>query len=146
MSATRDKTQKTVFVYSNLYQIYRKELDQAMARQGVMASSAQENPANRSLPDEAAYELPSARPQVLRADDLRALGARVEPYRPPELLRKRFRGAPDLPASSTATPSAASPFVAGDAIESLRRNLRELHELHSKLRFMLQELEEYVKR
>lgn len=158
MSATRDKTQKTVFVYSNLYQLYRKGLQQAKASPGVAASSTgasgpevlvEADPGSTARTIEAssasAVEIrtPRARSsQVLKSEDLQALHARVEPYNPPELLRKRFRGAPE-PGIGSQT-SVTGQVLADGAIESLKRNLQALNELHARLRFMLQELEEHL--
>jgi len=110
MSATRDKSQKTTFVYSNLYNIYKKGKGTATQR-------------------------------VLKAENLNDLSlssVRVRSHSVVELLGKR------LP---KAAPLSSQPVVANanPAIESLKENLKQLNDLHVKLRFMLKELEELVK-
>ncbi len=105
MSATHDKSQKTTFVYSNLYTLYRQGKDLAKEAQ-VPASS-----------------------RVLKADDLKNPAFAVRPFRPAEFLEKRITQAPVLVSRS-------------QAVESLKTNLKQLNDLHDRLRFMLQEIEE----
>ncbi|MCM2322429.1 MAG: hypothetical protein NDJ90_04120 [Oligoflexia bacterium] len=126
MSATRDKNQKAMFVYTNLYQLYRKE-----SRKEQVNSEEIE-----SLPF-------VARPNrnILKAEELRAAAAapaaapqpRIEAYNPPAFIGKRVE-----------RPEYLAP-QRNEAIESLKENLKTLNDLHSRLRFMLQELEELVK-
>ncbi len=106
MSATRDKNQKVAFVYSNLYEIYRKGKDAAV-------SSPSHN--------------------VLKANDVNQTPfAKVRSYTPAELIGKRIQRPKSLPS-------------ANPALQSLKDNLKALNDLHARLRFMLQELEELVK-
>lgn len=70
MSATRDQSQKTTFVYSNLYTLYRK---------GKLAAQNS--------------------PNILKTEDLRP-GVKVEPYTPVELLSKRVDSTPETQAAS----------------------------------------------
>ena len=115
MSATRDKSQKITFVFSNFYHLYKKGKDAAMSA---------------DLPEVPASE------RVLKAGDARAelakpLAVDLREHRPAEFIGKRVPKPPVLPPST--------------AIVSLRENLKQLTDLHSRLRFMLNELEELVK-
>jgi hypothetical protein len=112
MSATRDKSQKITFVFSNFYHLYKKGKD--------AATSAE-------LPEVPASE------RVLKAGDANSELARplAVNHRPAEFIGKRITKPPVLPPST--------------AIVSLRENLKSLTDLHSRLRFMLQELEDLVK-
>jgi hypothetical protein len=148
MSATRDKTQKITFVYSNLYSIYRKGVERA--REGAIRESGDQSP---SAAAEALTELASVRsPQVfesglvIKAKDLRAPAERatppapprVTPYTPAELLGKRVVARP------AATPAQAQK-AAPQAVASLKENLQSLNDLQARLRFMLTELEDLIK-
>ena len=129
MSATRDKSQKTTFVYSNLYQIYRKGKDAANASPGLTTS------------------------QVIKAADASATVVRretapdatvVRPYNPAELMAKRMARPAVLPQKeSKASPAVSTPAV--HPLESLKQNMKDLNDLQARLRFMLQELEDLVK-
>ena len=152
MSATRDKTQKIAFVYSNLYHVYKK---------GKSAAA--------TLPK-------MAKGQVLKAEDLAKLAAeaatsttfaavQVKTYAPVSLLLKRIQersekaAATPIPSSSPMAPiaklkpqSTQAPDSANhpanaqlQALGSLKENLKSLNELHARLRFMLKELEDLVK-
>jgi len=123
MSATQDKTQKVAFVYSNLYQLYRKGKEAAQVSKG----------------------------QVLKAEDLKNLAAQTEPkvdvkitaFTPVELIGKRV----SKPASIAVAPVAqSSKPTSNPAIESLKDNLKQLNDLRSRLHFMLQELETLTKK
>jgi len=141
MSATQDKTQKITFVYSNLYEIYRKGKEAAKA-----APVAPLNPEAPLVQDAAdlsseALAAPLAVPahsrgQVLKADDLR--NARIEPFTPAELIGKRV-------ARPAVLGKPAPALKAAPAIESLKQNLKSLNDLHERLRFMLAEIEELTK-
>ncbi|HUP58544.1 MAG TPA: hypothetical protein VM598_13890 [Bdellovibrionota bacterium] len=132
MSATRDKSQKITFVFSNFYHLYKKGVDAAKSAE---------------LPEVPAREVPASE-RVLKAGDANAelakpfavnrLNAQADPaaagvreHRPAEFIGKRIAKPPVLPPST--------------AIVSLRENLKSLTDLHSRLRFMLQELEDLVK-
>lgn len=125
MSATQDKTQKISFVYSNLYQLYRKGKE--------AASQAQ-------VPSESPLAVPardSQIPHVLKTGDLKADALRIETFKPTEFIQKRVSSKPEVLAPTR--PGQA------EAVASLKKNLNSLNELHSRLRFMLQELEDLVK-
>ncbi|MDR3607032.1 MAG: hypothetical protein P4M08_06595 [Oligoflexia bacterium] len=141
MSATHDKSQRTTFVYSNLYQLYRK---------GKQAAQQ-------------AGEVESSRPDsfhVLKAGDLKAESlVKIESFSPPEFLGKRVEAArepalapglrveiarPGL-APAVAPSVAQATLVQNAALSSLKENVKALQDLHSRLRFMLKELEELAK-
>lgn len=160
MSATRDKTQKITFVYSNFYNLYRK---------GKEAASNAEVPATTPM------GLTTS--QVLKADSAAAQSAvtpkslkesvQISEYRAPELIGRRLpnpmiRAVPAAPAPAPAEQvelrakavleqpvslTGYQPILGKDAeaLMSLRGNLEQLNQLHSRLRFMLQELEDLVK-
>ena len=110
MSATRDKNQKFTFLYSNLYQIYKKDKER-------------ETP---PAPPDFSFQTHS---RVLKAEDLH----KVVEFKPMELLRPKTQ-------STVPVPSPVS-----DPVQNLKKNLQDLSELHSRLKFMLQELEELIK-
>src|SRR5262245_41813756 len=95
MSATRDSSQKFKFVYSNLYQIYRKGKD-----------AAKEADVSEPVVAPVAKGLTSGK--VLKAEDLRAesplAAVRVNPYTPAELLGPRL-AAKAAPATETVAPA-----------------------------------------
>lgn len=155
MSASRDKSQKPTFVFTNLHSLYRKGVDAAGTAEvegagvGLVVKNASAAPAAASSvsapPADSrateSREIPKTEASragvsgtVLKAQDLRA-EAPAEPavrrHSPPEFIAKRVARPPVLPPSS--------------AVVSLRENLKALNELHQRLRFMLQELEDLVK-
>jgi hypothetical protein len=139
MSASYDKTQKATFVFTNLYQIYRKGKDAAVSAQlGTPAAEAAPFIARSS-------STPSASRNVLKADDLRQSSTaqpRVEAYNPPAFIGGNPVKSPI--GKRLDRPEYLAP-QRNEAIESLKENLKTLNDLHSRLRFMLQELEELVK-
>jgi hypothetical protein len=153
MSATRDKSQKVAFVYSNLYQLYRKGRDAAVGAdpQAVIAKYKAQQPAAGSEMAPGTQGLSSGR--VIKADDLRAASANggapakpefepavaVRHYEPAALIGKR------LPKPEAITSAAGAHPIQNQALNSLKQNLNALQDLHARLRFMLQELEELVK-
>jgi hypothetical protein len=165
MSATRDKSQKVTFVYSNLYSIYRKGIERA--RDGAVRESAATSP---SLGAEALTELAVGTPSatasrvaknfqsgvVIKSDDLRNQNAaapavvtppaapRVTPYTPAELIGKRVARPASLMSQPVATPGKNQPATP-DAVQSLKQNLESLNDLQARLRFMLKELEDLIK-
>lgn len=123
MSASYDKSQRHTFVFSNLYQVYRKG---KKAAQDAKISVGEENVqthvlkvGNRSI--EVKSEVPLER--------------KVEAFRPVEFLRKRTE--------ETKLPGAQAP--SNQAVNQLKSNLKNLDDLHSRLQFMLKELEDLVK-
>jgi hypothetical protein len=116
MSANRDKNQRVTFVYSNLYQIYKSGKEAAQAADPLPG-----------LPVSST---------VLKTENLKA-GVEIRPYEPVELIGKRIQKK-EIPA--------LAPAKAPDAtVQGLKDNLKALNDLHQRLRFMLQELEDLVK-
>jgi hypothetical protein len=132
MPATQDKSQKVTFVFSNLYQLYKRE----------KAGQATEGPATAADPSFKPIHVPPppthlrtpGRPvsgAVLKTGDLHDPALAIHAHRPPEFIGMRVARPPSLPSST--------------AVVSLRENLRALSDLHNRLRFMLHELEDLVK-
>lgn len=121
MSATHDKSQKTTFVYSNLYQIYKKGKDAAM-KADVTSAAPFAIPSEKNVLKAGNVAQPeSAGPEV-----------KISAYTPIDLIGKRV-----------ARPESIS---SNSAINSLKDNLKNLNDLHARLKFMLQELEELVRK
>lgn len=140
MSATRDQSQKVSFVYSNLYQIYQKGKAEAIAAEVPNSGAVIKAPeVSAQLPAESAKPLAvNPRSHILKTEDLRnqVSSVKVAEYNPTAFIGKRV-GRPAV------LPPAQQPTA---AITSLKENLKSLNDLHSRLRFMLQELEELVKK
>jgi hypothetical protein len=168
MSATRDKSQKVAFVYSNLYKIYRDGKNAAQEAGGVVKSEAAATSPQAEVSSSPLVVPTGVSPgltrsnAVLKAGDVAVDGIpgapKIDTYSPASLLGKRVRKPESLAASEIigeripAAPRAAAvaaprpSFPASNpALESLKDNLKALNSLHSRLRFMLQELEELVK-
>ena len=145
MSATRDPSQKHTFVYSNLYQLYRKG---KVAAQN--ATVGVKDARDASAADGRSSVEPSAEPtrtglatgRIIKADELTSVrapgpvGLRVARHEPPRLLGKRIEA--NRPSKGDASRR--------QAIDGLRDNLRQLQSLHERLRFMLKEIEEFSDR
>lgn len=115
MPATRDKNQKVTFVYSNLYQVYKKGLEAART---------------------AGSPVGLTRGKVLKPGDVHESRIQVESYRPASLA---------APSSSLQQRQHLPMQQQKEALQSLRDNLKSLNDLHSRLRFMLKELEDLVR-
>ncbi|OFZ54153.1 MAG: hypothetical protein A2428_02245 [Bdellovibrionales bacterium RIFOXYC1_FULL_54_43] len=131
MSASRDKTQKVAFVYSNLYQLYRKGKETAHPVEAAQVQPQAQPPTGQALAASAGAAVVRSG-NVLKSDDLRAAALAITPYAPTEFIGKRVPR-PEVIATKNS------------AVESLKKNLQELNDLHSRLRFMLKELEDLVK-
>lgn len=135
MSATRDKNQRIAFVYSNLYQIYRKGKD--------AAQSAQVETPDRSAVIKTGFKTHSVKTEV-------AQQMKVDAYRPVEFLRTPLTQVPvkeERPTPVIKTPAqppahAPAPHA---ALENLKKNLGDLQDLHERLKFLLTELEDLSK-
>jgi hypothetical protein len=144
MSATRDQSQKVSFVYSNLYQIYQKGKAEAIKADvpnsgAVIKAADVPSMSNGQLPAESPIPFAvNPRSHILKTDDLRnqVSSVKVAEYNPTAFIGKRV-------ARPAVLPPAQQPTA---AITSLKENLKSLNDLHSRLRFMLQELEELVKK
>ncbi len=140
MSATRDQGQKIAFVYSNLYKLYQKGKTEATeANVNAPQEEAKTETHAEMVAPVAVIQKPLATSSnVLKADDLHKAekpAAKVSNYNPTEFIGKRV-----------ARPAAiAKSNAPREAISSLKDNLKSLNDLHSRLRFMLQELEDLVK-
>jgi len=125
MSATRDTTQKFTFVYSNLYQIYRKGKEAATSAPIPPAMSAEKL---KSLGVQSG--------RVIKADDFNSSqNVHVVRHEPPRFLAKRLE-------THRASSKTTLHPQRKEAIDGLRDNLKTLKGLHERLRFMLKELEE----
>lgn len=160
MSANRDTSQKTTFVYSNLYQLYRKgkeAADQSQVPAQVSAQVPAQAPvanAAESVADlrQAVFQLPNpmgalpSEKNVLKSTDLKAQAApAVNAYEPPSLLAKRIVEKPQaLKQAQKNGPNGMMPAQSA-AIQSLKDNLKTLNDLHARLKFMLEELQDLVK-
>ena len=152
MSATRDKNQKSTFMYSNLYALYRKGKDAAHSASVPSASpSASPSESEHDAQKDASNYFAKTSGKVLKAENLK--DHVVEPFRPTEFLEKRLTPPPAPVAVLKAAPAPMDyghkPIKAhqaqAEALNSLKSNLKNLNDLHSRLRFMLQELEDLVK-
>jgi hypothetical protein len=160
MSATRDKNQKIAFVYSNMYALYKKGKDAATAstpfainRTAPVEPAAPATGASRSVSaapvtvkgklaptvsdiDAELSRDREPRQHVLKVANLvesAPASVKINSYSPPEFIGKRIVQKPEYLAKQN------------PAIESLKTNLKTLNDLHSRLRFMLQELEDLIK-
>ena len=123
MSANRDRNQRATFVYSNLYQLYKKNPEAPVAPQ---------TPA----------ELPGQTGTVLKCGDRRV----VANYQPMTLIARKAEAARELAPTLASTAEAIeAPAPEANGLSSLKENLKTLNDLHARLRFMLKELEELVK-
>lgn len=117
MSASHDSSHKITFVYSNFYDLYRKGLD--AAQQAPDASPFAGNP-------------------VLKTENLKSTVADISPaVSGNNAIKLRLKDSQPLPRPALNTQH--------EALKGLKRNLESLNDLHSRLRFMLGELEELVK-
>ncbi len=128
MSASRDTTQKFTFVYSNLYQIYRKGKEAAVSA-----------PTPPAMDPEKLKNLGVQSGNVIKADDLHSsANVHVVRHEPPRFIAKRLE-------THRAFSKTSLHPQRKEAIEGLRDNLKTLKGLHERLRFMLKELEELTK-
>ncbi len=123
MSATQDKSQKTTFVYSNLYQLYRKGKEAAQKAEVG--------------PDSSFHVLKTADLKLQKSGQA---AVKIEEYSPQEFIGLRI-GRIDKKAAAPISAVQASP-AQDSALASLKQNVKSLQDLHSRLRFMLKELEE----
>ncbi len=149
MSAKQDKSQKIAFVYSNLYEIYRKGKAAASESKGVAGHGSGRSDAFQSeqaplageyAPDALQSPFAVTSGRVIKSKDLREdqvhkpTQAEIRPFAPAELIGKRVQ-----------KPEVLKQAPANPAIDQLKDNLRTLNDLHARLRFMLKELEDLVK-
>lgn len=142
MSATRDQSQKVAFVYSNLYQIYQKGKTAAQ-NASVPSEEAPSKVDSSPVAVSQSHSL-QAHSKILKAEDLHQEkpSQKVSSYNPAELIGKRIERVVKRPAVLNVPKDAQAPK---HAIVNLKDNLKSLNDLHARLRFMLQELEDLVK-
>jgi len=118
--ASRDKSQNVGFVYTNIYQLYKK------------AQNAPE---------------PSSDSRVWRSDDLGEITITkfqprtLTPSQPVSAQAAQAQAAPALEKAA-----APAPLIASNPFDDLKSNISRLQDLHSRLRFMLKELEDLVEK
>ncbi len=132
MSATQDKSQKITFVYSNLYELYKKGK--------AAAHAADVNPVDPN---------PEAEPRPFGARGLTTgkvikagEAAKVEAYTPTSFTANRI-------AERRPTPEILHQLQAkrhAQGLDSLRASLEQLKDVHARLKFMLGELQDFLKK
>ena len=148
MSATRDSSQKVTFVYTNLFQLFKKEQQELNEMQKPENQVAPLTVAAPLAAPAAKLETPPAAPvsaapmgltrgAILKSEDIREKKIQVSAYTPVELMGKRT-----IPKPAILT---KPQHEQNQAVQSLRKNLGNLQDLHSRLKFMLTELDELVK-
>lgn len=118
----------------NVIGLTRAKILKAQDLKGLRSSKSSDSGTTSFFRPMGAYPLPKT---------LQQPAAKISEYRPTELLSKRL--APGSESVSPETTGAALQAQA-EAVKSLKGNLKALNDLHSRLRFMLEELEELVKK
>lgn len=180
MSASRDQTQKTTFVFNNLYQLYKKNIpspvkvqtaetkseavdvlkdlsvqaraeliekalqakqessSQSGLRKGVLLQAAV-LPSSQIIKEtqEAGMKSPEAEVKVYRAPAFIKNPAQASVIQSPEALPKKL---------STEWNILETKTESSQTITSLKKNLKDLENLHERLKFMLKEIEELTKK
>ncbi len=124
MSAYLDKSQGVTFVYSNIFDLYKK---------------AKESKLDAPFVAEPVRSLES--PRVLKAADIKA----AEPFRPEELKAPSSERPFPVPMGVREAEEKAKKMNMRP-VANLQKNLSELTDAHEKLRFLLQELEGLTKK
>lgn len=134
MSAYLDKSQGITFVYSNIFDLYRKakeaKLDEPFVAQAPTPRAA-------PAPLHAVTEAPAAR--VIKESD-----AKVESYEPRELDPGTER--PYAVPMGVREAEEKAKRLGQRPLASLQKNLSDLTDAHDKLRFLLKELETLTKK
>lgn len=136
MPAERDRSQKVGFVYSNIYELYKqsqvlaKAEKEALKKGGALKSNS----------------------RVLRLDDLGNI--KVTKFEPKELQKDQPVAIAEVLRQNSALgvnakivlhhPDAGTEKKDEAAFQELKSNIERLQDMHSKLRFMLKELEDLV--
>lgn len=152
MSATRDKSQKIAFVYSNFYHLYKK--GKTAARNANVDASAEAPRKELRLNSVVQTAVDDAKPVVLQVQPpLNGLNGAImsEPqpqievrnYEPIEFMQKRLDNAKKLAHARNVQNKKAADR--NREIASLKRNVQQLDGLQKKLNFMLRELEDLLK-
>ena len=135
MSATRDSSQKPTFVFTNLYELFKK------------SQEIQNKNAPQTTPDQKPLGVVSG--TVLKMGQNPVAPKIVQPYEPVELMNKRveeMRIKAQAAYAAQAAGAKAAQQASQNAVQDLRKNLGDLKDLQSRLRFMLQELEDLLKK
>ncbi len=145
MSATRDRSQKFAFVYSNLYRMYQKEKEkhpvgslnplQGVTSGKVLKAEDLHNSQDNSQVHSQVYT------QVNNQASNQVDSIKIEKYRPVELIQPRI-AAKTVQSQLQAN---AHLMSSSNALNSLKNNLQTLNQLHDRLKFMLKELEELTR-
>ena len=139
MSADRDKSQRLAFVYSNLYQLYKKE----------QAAKPEAKVEVKTEPEETSALLKTAEikvPNPITSEPKPVV--QIRSYQPVEILGKRIeslRQKEEALAAGKARNQVEFKPQANATLEGLKTNLKSLNELQSRLHFMLKEIEELAK-
>jgi hypothetical protein len=132
MSATRDKSVRVGFVYSNLYELYKKGVTAAKAAPSVQHGEAESS---------GYTPLGLTRGKVLKAETVAELDLKVRAFEPAEFLGRRIEGRKAIVAISPKSVIRKE----SEAVSGLKDSLAKLHDLHERLRFMLKEIEDLSK-
>jgi len=123
MSAYLDKSQGVTFVYSNIFELYKKAKESKLDAPFF------------------AEKIPSLEtPRVLKAANVKA-----EPFRPEELKAPAAERTFPVPMGVREAEEKAKRMNMRP-VANLQKNLSELTDAHEKLRFLLQELEGLTKK
>ncbi len=123
MSATRDKNQKIAFVYSNLYRIYK----QGKAKDLKIESS------------EGSSNHPGLT-RVIKVGEVNP-STDVQSYEPVAFVRPKKIAKPIVKEIADDPETKKTQL---SAVSGLKKNLKDLTQIQSRLRFMLTELEDLI--
>lgn len=162
MSATRDSSQKVAFLFTNLYQVYRKEKGAASPvlktgdlKVGVPVLSEQAETAGRDASAGKSEDL-VATSRTLSPAKIQANQIKVTAFEPRDFCatpgaRSTKTAAAPTPAHPNARTLVRKPSflrqaadASDPALERLQKSLLQLQEIQSRLHFMLEELEQIV--
>ncbi len=147
MSATRDRSQKFAFVYSNLYQIYKSDRKGWSNDGPVVIQHQSKDYDKRGLSSgvikaqDAAQTLRGPAGHQLMQNIANRVQPSIQPYAAPKFEANRIPEAAKLFTRSAKL--SQSPVL---QVESLKANLADLESLQSRLKFMLKEIEELTKK
>lgn len=137
MSAYLDKSQGITFVYSNIFDLYKKakdsKLDAPFAVEGMKAAAPGMNPATNPLNGTLG--------RVIKAADLAKEAPQA--FKPAELKTSETARTFPVPMGVREAEEKAAKLR---SVQNLQKNLSDLSSAHEKLRFLLQELESLTKK
>ena len=153
MSATKDKNQRFTFVYKDFYKAYKES--QKMQKSTTATKGVVINLRTEQVNQPFTQPSRESSNRVLKVGEQRsgqtASSVKVREYKEPELVAKRVETAQirrDLEKKTQRL--SVGPLVRPltrnkDTVQDLKNNLKSLQDLHSRLRFMLNELEDLIK-